>query len=334
MATPDWINGPYQIDYGSGGGQLNISSVTYKFFGGVKAPRLVVGAWPEQIPLDTAILWVLKIACGFNFLFHGAWGVVGKEAWIPFFGVAGVGPEAAEVLQRWVGVMDITLGLIVLFMPTRWAILWIFVWAVWTASLRPLTGSAWWYFLERSGNYGPPLAFMLYAGWGKSVMDWIRPFQTPALTVNKIEVIKWVLRGAISAQLITHGLYGVLEVKQLLIGHYASVGLPGPWMEPETFLIATGWFEIGLGALILLKPVRAAIVLIILWEVFVGLLYPISGLPATEHPPAYLIFRTLERFGDYAGPFGILLLVIYGPRWKQANEAPQGLPAPAAGSGD
>ena len=70
--------------------------------------------------------------------------------------------------------------------------------------------------------------------------------------------------------------------------------------------------------------------LIIVWEVFVGLLYPISGLPVTEHPQAYLIFRTLERFGDYAGPVGILLLMTYGPRWKEAQRTPEGLPAPEA----
>ena len=307
-----------------------MSSRTYRLLGGVKAPRLVLGEWAKDIPLDTAILWVLKIACGLNFLFHGAWGVVGKEAWIPFFAFAGIGEETGAILQRLVGVMDIILGLIVLFMPTRWAILWIFIWAVWTASLRPLTGSAWWYFLERSGNYGPPLAFFIYAGWGKTVKDWIRPIQTFTLTVNKIELIKWVLRWSIAVQLIAHGLYGVLETKPLLIGHYAAVGLPGPWMDPESFLIATGWVEIGLGALILLKPIRAAVALIIVWEVFIGLLYPISGLPVTEHPQVYLIFRTLERFGDYAGPFGLLLLMTYGPKWNEANNAPAGLSGPPA----
>ena len=318
----------------------NMSSGTYRLLGRVKAPRLVLGEWPKDITLDTAILWVLKIAVGLNMLFHGAWGVVGKEDWIPFFAFAAIGAESAEVLQRLVGVMDITLGLIVLFMPTRWAILWILIWTVWTASLRPLTGSAWWYFFERSGNYGPPLALFLYAGWGKTVKDWLMPIRAFTLTVNKIEAIKWVLRWSIAVQLITHGLYGVVEAKPLLIGHFAAVGLPGSWMDPETFLMTVGWIEIGMGALILLKPVRAAVALIIVWEVFVGLLYPISGLPVTEHPQAYLIFRTLERFGDYAGPFGLLLLMIYGPKWKEAKgkaadrPAAPGLPAPAAAASD
>ena len=183
-----------------------------------KAPRLVLGEWRRDISLDAAFLWVLKAAVGLNFLFHGAWGVVGKEAWIPLFGFAGIGEETAVFLQRLVGVMDITLGLIVLFAPTRWAMVWIIIWALWTASLRPLTGSAWWYFLERSGNYGPPLALFIYAGVGRSVKDWLRPVQTFNLTESKIEIIKWVLRWSIAVQLISHGLYGVVEGKLLLIG--------------------------------------------------------------------------------------------------------------------
>ena len=233
----------------------------------LKFPALKLGGLLRDIPPETALLWILKIAVGLNFLFHGAWGVVGKEAWIPFFGFANIGLESAVVLQRLVGVMDITLGLIAMFAPTRWALIWIIVWAVWTASLRPLTGSAWWYFLERSGNYGPPIAFLIYAGWGRNINGWLMPIKSFALSVNKIEAIKWVLRISIGVQLISHGLYGVIEGKEVLIGHFGSVGVPGTLMDPENFLLAIGWVEIGMGALILLKPFRAAIVLVILYEV-------------------------------------------------------------------
>ena len=289
---------------------------------GLKFPVLKLGGLPSDIPPETVLLWILKIAVGLNFIFHGAWGIVGKEAWIPFFGFAGIGPESAVVLQRLVGVMDITLGLITMFAPTRWALIWIIVWAVWTASLRPLTGSAWWYFLERSGNYGPPIAFLIYAGWGRNINGWLMPIKSFALSINKIKAIKWVLRISIGVQLITHGLYGVIEGKEVLIGHFSSVGLPGTLMDPEYFLLTIGWMEIAMGALILLKPFRAALVLVILWEVFLGLLYPISGLPETEHAQIYQVFRTLERFGDYAGPFALLYLMSFKPEPARTERAP------------
>ena len=290
--------------------------------------------FPKEQSPATTIFWILRIAVGLNFLFHGAWGVVGKVAWIPFFGVAGIGPDGAEILQRLVGVMDITLGLIVLFKPTRSALIWMVIWGIWTAMLRPLTGTAWWYFFERAGNFAPPLALLLYAGGGQAIKDWIWPFRTPSLTENRIEIIKWVLRGGIAAQLISHGMYGVVEGKQLLINHYASVGLPGSWMNPEIFLIGTGWVEIGLGALILLKPLRPALVIIFLWEVFLGLLYPISGLPVSEHPQTFLIFRTLERFGDYAAPVALFVLMTYRPMSNKIKLAFEDDPEPAAVAGD
>lgn len=287
----------------------------------------------EKSPRAT-IFWILRIAVGLNFLFHGAWGVVGKVAWIPFFGVAGIGPEGAEILQRLVGVMDIILGLIALFKPTRWAILWMVIWGVWTAMLRPLTGTEWWYFFERAGNFAPPLALLIYAGGGQSIKAWIWPLPTPTLNDTKVEIMKWVLRCGIAAQLISHGMYGVVEGKQLLIDHFASVGLPGSWMNPEIFLLGTGWLEIGLGAMILLKPVRPALVVIMLWEVFLGLLYPISGLPVSEHPQVYLIFRTLERFGDYAAPVALFVLMTYRPTWKITKGTLKGNPEALPVAGD
>ena len=296
--------------------------------------RAALLPFPNESSPQSTIYWILRIAVGLNFLFHGAWGVLGKEAWIPFFGVAGIGPEGAEVLQRLVGVMDIILGLIALFRPTRWALTWMVVWGVWTAMLRPLTGTEWWYFLERAGNYAPPLALLLYAGWSQSIKAWIFPISTPTLNENKIEIIKWVLRAGIAAQLISHGMYGVVEGKLMLIGHFASVGLPGPWLNPEVFLIGTGWMEIGLGLLVLFKPLRPALVVILVWEVFLGLLYPISGLPANEHPQAYLIIRTLERFGDYAAPVGLFVLMTYRPKRQKAIVAPEGLGQPAPVAGD
>ena len=114
----------------------------------------------------------------------------------------------------------------------------------------------------------------------------------------------------------------MIEGKEVLIGHFSSVGLPGTLMDPEYFLLTIGWMEIAMGALILLKPFRAALVLVILWEVFLGLLYPISGLPETEHAQIYHVFRTLERFGDYAGPFALLYLMSFKPKSARTERAP------------
>ena len=266
----------------------------------LKPPRTLAIARPGDGSMATTIFWILRVSAATNFIFHGLWGVLGRESWLRFFAFAGIGEEAAYPLMALIGIVEIAAGLVVLFMPVRFmparaALLFMVIWGVWTAELRPLTGSAWWYFLETTAYYGPPLALLLWVGWGKSIKDWFRGVTTPALTQNKIEIIKWTLRLTIGAYLITHGAYGAIEGKLFLIGHFASVGLPGPLTDPESFLFAIGVFEMALGALVLISPMWPILVIVVVWKVFTELLFVTSGLPAIEHAQAFHMISTLER---------------------------------------
>ena len=70
-----------------------------------------------------------------------------------------------------VGMVDITLGFLVLFKPVRLALLYMAVWGLWTACLRPLAGEALWETIERAPNYLVPLALLYLRGrpprWGE-----------------------------------------------------------------------------------------------------------------------------------------------------------------------
>src|ERR671933_371076 len=66
-------------------------------------------------------------------------------------------------LMSWIGVMDIILGLTMAVVPLRVVLLHLTVWGLWTAALRPLSGDVVWEFFERAGNYGVPLAFLVFA---------------------------------------------------------------------------------------------------------------------------------------------------------------------------
>jgi len=284
----------------------------------------------QDISVATTIYWILRLACGINFISHGIWGVLGKAAWLKLFAVANIGPDAAYPLMFVIGVVDIAAGLVVLFAPARFApvrvaILYMVIWGTWTAMLRPLSGSAWWYFFERSHNFGPPLALLLYTGWGSSIKDWFKGVATPALTQGKIEQIKWVLRLTIGMFMIAHGGYGAIQGRAHLIGHFASVGLPGPLMDPETFLIATGVFEMVLGALVLISPMRPILLVVLAWKVFTESLFTTSGLPASEHHQALYIFETLERSGMYGAPAALFILMGH----KTSPERLEPAPAPA-----
>lgn len=55
------------------------------------------------------------------FIGHGAFGIITKAGWVPYFGVVGI-PEAwAWKLMPWgVGTMGLTMGILALVLPPRW----------------------------------------------------------------------------------------------------------------------------------------------------------------------------------------------------------------------
>ena len=121
------------------------------------------------------IEWVLRIAVAGEFIGHGAFALQGKKDWIGWFakfGVADVG--MATQLLFLVGVIDIALALLVLVRPVRVALLWMIFWGFWTALLRPIVGMPVWDFVERSANWGAPLALFLLIGWPKTLKEWFK----------------------------------------------------------------------------------------------------------------------------------------------------------------
>src|SRR5206468_8217519 len=103
---------------------------------------------------------------------HGAAGIGGNAAWLPYFRVVGIGHDTAYHLMPLVGLCDITLGLLTLFLPLRIVLLYYTIWGFWTALLRPLAGESIWELVERSYNYGVPLAFLVLCGRPQSARTW------------------------------------------------------------------------------------------------------------------------------------------------------------------
>src|SRR6516164_8952115 len=104
---------------------------------------------------DTGPLyWMLRIACAAEFIGHGAFGIITKADWVPYFGVVGIPPELAWKLMPLIGTVDITLGLVVGFVrPFRIVLLYMTIWGFWTATLRPLASEPIWEFIERVPNW-------------------------------------------------------------------------------------------------------------------------------------------------------------------------------------
>ena len=119
--------------------------------------------------------WVLRVAVAGEFVGHGLLAVGGKKDWIGWFAKFGVGnPATAKEILLLIGLFDLLVALIILVRPIKVILLWAILWGFWTALLRPIVGVGWLDFIERSANWGAPLALLLLIGWPKSLKAWLR----------------------------------------------------------------------------------------------------------------------------------------------------------------
>jgi len=243
-----------------------------------------------KLTIEKRLLWLFRISVFATYVGHGAFGIIGKKAWVAYFGVVGIPEPWAWKLMPLIGTVDISVGLITLLSPRRAVLLYATIWGFWTALLRPLAGEPVWEALERAGNYGVPLAFLLASqatGWFSTLE--IRPVDAAL----KLRLAR-VLRATVSALLVGHGALATVVQKPLLQHHLEAVGLP---FVPLTALCG---FEIALGLAVLLGSAGWLLLFVTSWKIISESFYPLSGAP---------FFEFIERGGSYIAPLALFLLI-------------------------
>lgn len=263
---------------------------------------------------EQRLWWIFRVAAAMCFIGHGAFGILAKEAWVPFFGLVGMSRDAALSLMPLIGIVDIGVGFAVLFRPIRAVLLYMAVWALWTAALRPLTGDSIFEMLERAGNYGVPFAFLLFLGPVRTWKDWCAEAHVPSLTPDRGALVRRALVLTTALLLIGHG--GLALGQQSLLVEHANVLGFGAGV-----VVVSGWIELALAGVVLAIPRPSILVVIALWKVGTEMLFPISGAPVWEF---------VERGGSYGAP---LALAVLG--WRSAARGRSLMPriagwAPAA----
>jgi hypothetical protein len=238
---------------------------------------------------------VLRAGLAGCFIGHGAFGIMTKAAWVPYFAVGGIGEPLAWRLMPWVGTMDVIMGLLTLVWPCRALFIWAALWATWTALLRPLSGEPVWEAIERAGNYGVPFALLAVVGTGGPLFTRL-PFRWSQLEPAKRRLLIWILRLTTAALLIGHGGLGLMAHKAGLARHYAALGVS----QPAALVPAVGAFEFFLAALVLLRPRPGLFIGICVWKIATESLFLVAGAPFWE---------LIERFGSYAAPLALVLLL-------------------------
>ena len=193
-----------------------------------------------------------------------------------------------------IGAVDISVGIITLLSPRRAVLLYAAIWGFWTALLRPLAGEPVWEALERAGNYGVPLAFLL----ASQAPGWFSKLEIRTLDAKIKLPLIWILRATTSALLIGHGALAAVVQKPLLQHHLEVLGLS---FVPLT---ALGGFELALGLAVLLDSAGWLLLFVAVWKITTESFYPLSGAPFWEF---------IERGGSYIAPLALYLLAQPSP---------------------
>lgn len=247
----------------------------------------------------TQAYWLLRVGAALCFIGHGAFGLITKAAWLPYFSVVGIPEPWAWKMMPMIGAVDVTAAMAVLFAPRGLPLTYMVVWASWTALLRPIAGEPVFEAIERAGNYGVPLALMLITGMQRTpralgtLLD--RPIFDEAVLARVAAVLKWTT----VFLLIGHGALGAITGKAMLTSHYAAIGLS----SDTTALV--GWFEIALGVAVAARPFVPLLLFVAVWKLATESLFVVSGAP---------IWEFVERSGSYAAPLALAALMMHRER--------------------
>ncbi|MEP7001405.1 MAG: hypothetical protein ABI969_13055 [bacterium] len=245
-----------------------------------------------ESPSESAY-WILRIGAALCFIGHGAFGFITKAAWLPYFAVMGIPERWAWKMMPIVGAIDVTAGMAVLFAPRGLPLVYMSVWALFTALLRPVAGEGVLESFERAGNYGVPMALLAMTSMPRSVRALLDPREIPSIDANMIERVTAVLKWTTVLLLGAHGLIGVVG-KATLATHYGALGLPSG-ITP-----IVGWFEVALAAVIAVRPTPGLLMFVAAWKVATESLFIVAGAP---------VWEVVERAGSFAAPLALAALM-------------------------
>mgnify|MGYP001590688534 FL=1 len=106
-----------------------------------------------------------------------------------------------------------------------------------------------------------------------------------------IKSAEWVLRIAIAGEFAGHGVFA-LQSKPQWLGWFSNFGISDPGTA-SVLLAAVGILDIALALLVLIKPVRPALLWMTFWGFWTALVRPLVGEP---------IWDFVERWANWGAP--------------------------------
>lgn len=112
------------------------------------------------------------------------------------------------------------------------------------------------------------------------------------------KLIQWVLRIAVAGEFIGHGVFA-LQGKKDWIGWFAKFGVADANVATQ-LLFLVGAIDIALAILVLIRPVRIALLWMAFWGFWTALIRPFVGMP---------VWDFVERWANWGAPLALLLLI-------------------------
>src|SRR3989338_9323981 len=110
--------------------------------------------------------------------------------------------------------------------------------------------------------------------------------------------VEWVLRIAVFGEFLGHGAFA-LQGKKDWIGWFSNFGVTDAGFAAQ-LLFVIGIIDITLAILVLVRPVRLALLWMVFWGFWTALLRPIVGMP---------VWDFVERWANWGAPLALLLLL-------------------------
>ena len=110
--------------------------------------------------------------------------------------------------------------------------------------------------------------------------------------------IQWVLRIAVAGEFLGHGVFA-LQGKKDWIGWFAKFGVHNPDTATQLLFII-GLVDLLVALLVLVKPIRIALLWAVVWGFWTALLRPLVGMP---------VWDFIERWANWGAPLALLLMI-------------------------
>ena len=120
-----------------------------------------------------------------------------------------------------------------------------------------------------------------------------------------IGLIKWVLRIAVAGEFIGHGVFA-LQQKAGWGKYFEAAGISPD--SAMTLMPIIGAMDLLLALLVLIRPIRIAVLWMAFWGFWTALLRPLAGEP---------VWDFVERWANWGAPLALLLLMGGPSSWKE-----------------